>query len=413
MIRRHSIAALAHPRAQWPATVARWADGGGLPVELLTCLSPDELTAALASGRRISAVLLDGASGRVEEQLVAEIRRCGAEPVGVEALDVSADWDRLGISSILHAEFDREDLVGLLDTACSVEQPSDRAVHGVTLSTTARNAAVVTVCGSGGCGTSVVAMALAQGFAGTAGGLVDPTDEGTEARVLLIDLARRAHQAMYHHTGDVIPGLVDLIGKVRRGTTDGAEIQATTFGTGRGYRLLLGAPTLRESASLGSTMISEALVAAAHHNDIVVVDHDGDQPEGHTREVLGEAASLWVIVVGPGIKGLHDAVRLTAEACGSGVAARQILVTCNRVRRRDPQRIAFPVEFSRITRGMGIDIAPVLMLPEVRLEAVHRDVAPLPRNITRPLINRASRLLDAAASLRNHREQQLLAASAP
>lgn len=413
---RHAIAALAHPRAQWPTAVARWATSGAAPVELLTCLSPDELSAALASGRRLSAVLLDGASGRVDERLVAEIRRSGAEPVGVQALDVSTEWELLGISSLLHADFDRDDLVDLLDTVCRRERAEQPSARGVTLSTADRHAAVTAVSGPGGCGTSVVAMALAQGFAAggadSIGVLHEEAGEEADPRVLLIDGAHRAHQAMYHHTGDVIPGLADLIGRVRRGTTDGAEVHEMTFGTGRGYRLLLGAPTLREGASWGAGGAADAIVTAASHNDVVVVDHDGDLPMGHISETLSAMASLWVIVTTPGIKGLHDAVRFTAEACDSGVPAERVLVVCNRVRRRDPARVTFPVEISRITSAMGLDVPPTLVLPEARLETVHRDVAPLPRSIVRPLTNRARRQLDNVGGDRRPREDHLLPAGA-
>lgn len=406
---RHAIAALAHPRAQWPTSVARWATSGAVPVELLTCLSPDELTALFASGRRLSAVLLDGASSRVDQQLVAEIRRSGAEPVGVQAVERSTDWDHLGISSVLHADFGRDDLVDLLDTTCRGDRPEDRSARGVLLSGADRRATVMAVCGSGGCGTSVVAMALAQALAGGTRESAGVAHEDPAPRVLLIDGARRAHHAVYHHTGDVIPGFADLIGRVRRGTTDASELREMTFGTNRGYRLLLGATTLRDSASFDMGVVAEAIATAARHNDVVVLDHDGDLPEGHISGALSAVAALWVIVTTPGIKGLHDAVRLTAEACGSGVPAKQVLVVCNRVRRRDPARVTFPVEFSRVVSGMGLDAAPVLVLPEVRIEAIHRDVELLPRSITRPLASRARRMIGiAGADPRPHDEHLLV-----
>lgn len=408
MSERHAIAALAHPRAQWPTSVARWATSGAVPVELLTCLSPDELTAALASGRRLSAVLLDAGSGRVDQQLVAEIRRSGAEPVGVQAVERSTDWDHLGISSVLHADFGRDDLMDLLDATCHEDRSDDRAARGVVLSSADRRAMVISVCGSGGCGSSVIAMALAQGLAGGAGGPAGVEPEDPSPRVLLIDGARRAHHAVYHHTGDVIPGLADLIGKVRRGTTDASELREMTFETTRGYRLLLGAPTPRDSASFDMGAVVEAISTAARHNDVVVVDHDGDLPAGHVSEALSEITALWVIVTSPGIKGLHDAVRLTAEACGSGVPAKGVLVVCNRVRRRDPARVTFPVEFSRIVSRMALDVAPVLVLPEARIETTHRDVTLLPRSITRPLVNRARRLIDIAADGSRPHDESLL-----
>jgi MinD-like ATPase involved in chromosome partitioning or flagellar assembly len=413
MSERHAIAALAHPRAQWPTTLARWATSGAVPVELLTCLSSDELTAAFAAGRRLSAVLLDGASSRVDEHLVSEIRDCGAVPIGVHALDVPKDWHRLGVSSVLHADFERDDLVGMLDAVCGGDRPRERGTHGVTLSAAESHGTVIAVCGPGGCGASVVSMALAQGFAERNTGSSSVADDGTDSRILLVEGTRRAHQAMYHHTGDVIPGLPDLLARVRRGTVDAAELHEMTFGTPRGYRLLLGAPTLRESAAAGSGVASETLSTTARHNDVVVVDHDGDLPMGLISEALSGIAMLWVIVTQAGIKGLHESVRFTEEACNAGVPAKQVLVACNRVRRRDPARLAFPIEFSRITHGMGLDVAPVMILPEVRLEAAHRDVARLPRSIIRPAADRARRLIDQVTSPRELRDEQLLGAGTP
>jgi CO dehydrogenase nickel-insertion accessory protein CooC1 len=413
MSERHAIAALAHPRAQWPTTVARWATSGAVPVELLTCLSSDELNAAVASGRRLSAVLLDGASNRVDEHLIAAIQGCGAVPIGVHALDVSTDWNRLGVSSVLQADFGRDDLVDMLDTVCGGDRPADRGTHGVTLSVAEKHGTVIAVCGSGGCGASVVSMALAQGLADRTSAPSSVVDDDADSRTLLIDGARRAHQAMYHHTGDVIPGLPDVLARVRRGTIHATELHEMTFGTTRGYRLLLGAPTLRESVAAGSRVVSETLITTARRNDVVVVDHDGDLPMGLISEVLSGIATLWVIVTEPGIKGLHESVRFTEEACNAGVPAKQVLVVCNRVRRRDPARFAFPIEFARITHGMGLDVAPVMVIPEVRLETVHRDVAMLPRSLSRPLANRARRLIDHTGGPRELPENQLIDAGAP
>lgn len=413
MSERHAIAALAHPRARWPTSVARWATSGAVPVDLLTCLSADELTAVFASGRHLSAVLLDGASSRVDQHLIEAIQRCGSVPVGVQAPDVPTDWERLGISSVLHTDFGRDDLVDLLDAVCSGDQTPQTTTRGVTLSSAEKHGSVIAVSGSGGCGASVISMALAQGLAAQTHRPGSITDEDTASRVLLIDGTRRSHQAMYHHTGDVIPGLPDLLERVRRGAIDTAELHEMTFSTTRGYRLLLGAPTLRDSTVTGAGAVSETLITAATHNDFVVVDHDGDLPFGMISETLCRITSLWVIVAGPGIKGLHDSVRLTEEASNAGVPPKQILVVCNRVRRRDPARVTFPVEFARMTRAMGLEVAPVTVLREVRLETTHRDAALLPRSISRHVTSRARRLMDHVGNRQELHDGRLLSTDAP
>src|SRR5690606_2350598 len=91
-------------------------------------------------------------------------------------------------------------------------------------------ATVVTVCGSGGTGSSTVAAAAAHGLApGVPGGLV------------LADLCRHADQALLHDVGDVIPGVQELVEIHRHRRPGPAEVRACTFELAdRGYHLLLG-----------------------------------------------------------------------------------------------------------------------------------------------------------------------------
>lgn len=388
----HVVATLAHPRSPWPTTLARWVTSGAAPVELVTCLSAEELSVVIASGRRLSAVLLDGANSRVRPELVADLRD-HTVPIGVDAPGSVTDWDGLGVSTVLGAHFERGDLMALLER-------SDAGARGVdqrpstTLTMVQRRASVVAVCGSGGAGSSVVSMAIAQGLADGAR-RSQSVDQPRE--VLLIDGSRRAHQALYHHTGDVLPGLMDLVARNHRRPLDGADLDELTHETDRGYDLLLGAPTPRDAAALGPADLGSVLEIAVNHNDVVVVDHEGDLPLGHLSNALAGLADVWVIVTGAGIKGLHDALRFAQEAKRSAVAPERVLVACNRVRRRDPARVRFPIELSRMAASMGLDLPAGVVLPEVRLEAVHHDATPVPRRLVQPIAARVGRLLDHAA----------------
>ncbi len=275
MTARQVLATLAHPLAQWPTTIAQWSTNGAVPIELRACLSVGELEAVTATGIRPLVVLLDGGSNRIDEHAIAAVARCGSVPVGVAARETMTDWDRLGVTRVLHAEFTPADLMDLLDTVGD-DDPSARsgseddsrggsgsgdfregvsdpvdlgarhsAPHGSAPNSTAgsvfteagrrRSGAVISVCGPGGCGASVISMAIAQGIA------LDPASENS--KVLLVDGARRTHQALYHHTGDVLPAIGDLVNRVRSGTTGLDDLERGTFGTSRGYRILAGAPT--------------------------------------------------------------------------------------------------------------------------------------------------------------------------
>src|SRR5207245_6400068 len=56
---RYVILGLAHPRAAWFPSVAQWAHASSIPVELVKCLSAEELRARLGSGRAFSAAIVD------------------------------------------------------------------------------------------------------------------------------------------------------------------------------------------------------------------------------------------------------------------------------------------------------------------------------------------------------------------
>ena len=91
---------------------------------------------------------------------------------------------------------------------------------------------LVTVAGHGGSGTSTVAAALTQGLA------ANPAHGG---RVVLLDGALDADQAILHDTGDVIPGLQELVDAHRSGSLDRDQTTALTWHCAEhGYDLVLG-----------------------------------------------------------------------------------------------------------------------------------------------------------------------------
>lgn len=374
------LAALAHPRSNWPTAIARWSTSGALGLDLLTCLSATELTAALASGRDIDAVLLDGASVQVDRDLVGSIARHGSVPVGVEAASVVTDWEALGVTGVLGADFDAAELTSLLGRICDQRAVGSRRLIRASLDQDETPATTISVCGPGGAGTSVVAMALAQGMAQDAGSVV------------LLDGAVRGHLAMYHDVGDVIPGLGDLVARSRRSTIDPAELNDLDFATRRGYRLILGATSVRESHSLPQAATAEALDVIRRYAEVLVVDHDGDLVSGPLSTSLIDRASVWVVAIDAGIKGVHDGARFTAEALDAGVPAERVLLVCNRTRRSDPSRATLRSQL-RALLGAEHNPVQVVFLPRVRLEGVHRDAVPFPRSLVDPVATAVRQVL--------------------
>lgn len=85
---RYVVLGLAPARAAWFRDVARWATSASLPLEFLKCVSAEELRARLASGRPISAVLVDAGAPGADRDLCDTVRLAGPYIVGRMSLDV-------------------------------------------------------------------------------------------------------------------------------------------------------------------------------------------------------------------------------------------------------------------------------------------------------------------------------------
>ncbi len=364
---RPVVAALAHTRAAWPTSIATWTTSGTLGLEFLLCLSAAELVATLASGRQVDAVLVDSTSSQVDRDLVSSIRRSGATPIGIEAGAPGGEWEALDVHDVLSDSFGPDDLLEVLGRCCSAGSLAERRRSRVELPTPDDPTPLVAVCGTGGAGASTVAMATAQAMA------------SDHPRIVLVDGAPRAHLAMYHDTGDVIPGLGDLVALARNGSIDPADVPRFTHETRRGYRLLLGSPTTREARRLPASSTAEAIDAVARSSDLVVVDHDGDHWANTIAAALVDRCSTWTVVTTADMRGLHGAARLVAEAVEAGVPQNRVLVLCNRVRRSDARRLRFASDLAALLPDL--DPPACGFVPAARLDPVHRDVSALPTSV--------------------------------
>src|SRR5258705_13776579 len=197
---RYVLLGLGRPRAEWFRAVSQWSTSAALPAEFVKCVSIGELLARLDGGRAYSAVLVDGTLPGLDRDVIDVARRHGTAVVIVG--DGRADWRALGAPAVLPSALTRDVLLDTLASCASMVGTVDPPVDDVAPETVAPGAGarVIAVCGPGGTGASITAMALAQGL-GAAGG----------QRVVLADLALHAEQSMLHDVGDVVPGVQELV----------------------------------------------------------------------------------------------------------------------------------------------------------------------------------------------------------
>lgn len=374
MSERYVVAGLARPREQWFGDVARWATSGVVPVEFVKCLSHDEVTALLVAGRRLSALLVQVDAWPLERELVQLALRNGCATIAVSNGIVHHDWESLGCATVLADDFGPDDLIDALQRHAV---PVDREVlhHGsVRLGTAddASGASTISVLGSGGTGTSTIAMFVAQAMA-------------PSGSTLLIDGARRSDHAMYHDIGDVIPGLPELVDAHRTDRLDPMAVRELTFEIpSRGYELLLGLRRPNEWVTLRQPSVGAALDSAANAYDNVVIDVDADledesltgSPDLADRHSLTlcalERSDLVLVVVRDGLHGTMSARRLLDELHDSGVEEDRCQIVVNHAPRNAAQRAALTRTFARLQSP------PPLFVPTLRrLSDMHHRVTPL------------------------------------
>jgi len=365
------------------------------------CVSPAQVRARLGSGRAFSAVLLDGGVPGVDRDLIGEIRSRGAV-----ALVVAADpreWTDLGASGVLPPTFDRPLLLDLLGQHATMIGESTRVAPDPDHDQVRAPGHLVTVTGPAGVGSSVAAIALAQGLASSG-----PED------LLLADLCRVADQAMLHDSRVVVPSIQDLVDAHRVARPRGRDIVSQTFRIDeRGYRLLLGLRRPRQWPTIRPQAFASTLDSLQHTFDIVVADVEpqveGEDDTGsldvEERHLMARSTLLRshvVVLVGrEGIKGVHGQVRVLLDLLHLGVPATRILpmVTCaprSPRARADIARALHDLTSSSLGGGAA-HLASPIFLPARRVDEALRDGVPLPRLLADPLAGAVRGLLGRVA----------------
>ena len=386
---RYVVLGLAQPRSGWFRSMAQWTTSGTIPVEFVKCVSAEELRARLASGRPFSAVLVDGALAALDRDLVEVAHGAGCAVVAVDDRR-RRDWGALGVSAVLPEYFDPKSLLDTLRAQAPTVARRDE-LPGDTVEAAAGPAPglVAMVCGPGGTGVSTVAMALAQGLgagAGHAGGVV------------LADLALHAEQAMLHGTGDVAPGVQELVEAHRSRRPSTQEVRNLCFYVEeRRYHLLLGLRQARAWSAVRPRAFAAAMDSLQSAFGVVVSDADADlegEEEGGSidveeRHVMARSAAERadaVFAVGlPGMKGLHSLVRVLQGLRSFGVAPARIVPVVNRAPKSPAARAQVTAALSALAGGGGDALASPIYLPDKRIEEALRDGARLPAGLTQPL----------------------------
>jgi MinD-like ATPase involved in chromosome partitioning or flagellar assembly len=377
----------ARPRATWFGEVGRWATSAALPIEFVKCVSTDEVRARLASGRLYSALLVDEGSNGVDRDLLDEARRAGCAPVVVTHGPSRREWSELGAAGVLSEPLDREALLSWLrDNVSPLVRTDMVAPEGDTATDATWSGRLVTVVGAGGTGTSTIATALAQSFG---------ADAALSGRVALADASLDASLALLHDTGDVVPGLQELVELHRTRRPDGEQVRSCLWSfPERGYDLLLGVRRHRDWTSSRPRAVEATVRSLTASYAVVVADTDTDlegQAETGSLDVeernacarsFVAAADLVVVTAAPDVVGIHRLVRTLAALLAFGVEPARILPVVNRAPRSPRHRAelsrAVALLLGELVPGSST-VSPLMVAARRELPSVQHDGSPLPR----------------------------------
>ncbi len=398
---RYVLLGLARPRQPWFRQVARWATTASIPADFVMCLSLEEVTTRLGSARRFSALLVDSAVAGFDRDLIAAANAAACPVIVVDDGRNLRDWEALGAATVLrggtNARSDaasadqpvtRGELMRVLDEVAQKVAKVDGSRQAPTAATPHPSATgrLVTVTGRRGQGSSITAMAIAQGLA------------ARSDQLLLADLALDANQALLHDTGDVIPGVQELVEAFRLGAPSATELPGFTIDLpNRNYRLLMGLRRHRDWNNIRPRAFDAAIDALLANHHVVVADVEADV-EGNSecgsldieqRNLFARhttrAADLVVIVGHATFSGLHGLLRVIDDLVGHGVAPMRLLPVLNRAPRNPRARAELSASLADLTVGRA-QLANPVFLPERRRldEALHAG-DPLPAQLVSPI----------------------------
>lgn len=406
---RFVILGVAPVRREWFGQVSRWANEAALPIEFIKCISVGEVTSRLESGRPFSAVIIDASANGVDRDLFDLANSVGASPIVVDHGLVDRDWAELGTKAVLSENFGRGDLSSALEEhALPIGRGDQVAAPSQTSETEASLGHVVAVTGSGGMGTSTIAMALTQGLA----------EKAERAPIGLADMALRSSQAMLHDTRDVVPGLLEFVESHRLGIPDEAEaISSIHAFPERGYDLLLGLRHERDWASIPARALSASWSTLMSRYQTTVCDITADfagidetgsadiEDRNRLARMAARQADLTLIVGQPGAWGIHHLLRTILSITEIGIDPSRLVPVINHSPRNPRARAEITGAVAELlsARLSGAEeVRPPIFIPHRKtLDASLNTGEALPSQIAGPLASTVDSLLELADPLMN------------
>ena len=396
---RYVVLGLATVRAAWPRDVTGWSMAGALPIEFVKCVSVEEVKARLRSGRRHSAVLVDGGAVGVDRDLLALVH--DHDTVAIVVGSDSRNWTELGADAQLHEVFSRQDLHDrLIDHATPVGRVVESANDLVEAPTsTSFRGRLVAVTGRAGSGTSTLAIAAAQAFG---------RRPATTGQVVLMDGALDANLAMLHDASDVVPGIQELTDGHRSARMTTTQIRQMMHEvTHRRYDLLLGLRRQHDWVAIRPRAFSSALDGLMSTYRMIIADitadFEGESLTGsidvEERNVVARTTALaadLVLAVGtPGLVGVHGLVATIDSLLSHGVEAERILPVVNFAPRSNRVRADMARAVIDLVNSEGREsLASPMYLPKRKhLDDAHRNGTDLPNALTAPIANGIEGLL--------------------
>ena len=391
MSARYVVLSAARPRSAWFGDVAQWANTGALALEFLKCLSADDVVAKANGPRACSAALLDGGMSGLDRDLFARLRERGLAVIIVHDPRVARDWRSLGAHAVLGPDLSKAELLDALADHCELvtdgTSPID-AFAQIDTATSPIRGTVVTVVGSGGAGTTTVAMALAESFG---------TKQATKGHTVLADFCLDAELAMLHDTQHISPGLQELTDAHRLSTPNPEQVRDMCFQVaGRSYDLLIGLRRRRLWSTIRPASCVQAVQSLSATYAAVIIDADADlEGEAETgshdveeRNLLSRTAvehADHVVAVGhASLKGLHGLCRVIGELCEFGVSPSQIHPVLNFAPKSARSRAGYTRALADLI-GADTPVGPPTFISFQPVDDSVRAVAALPDGVVRPI----------------------------